>query len=481
MSVVLARIAHYARATPDAIALVSGDERYTYRQLWPTIDAAADELARFFAGRHGCVAVSLDNCAANVIIDLALICLGRVSAPLPRFFTPEQTRHALRDSGARWLISADGDGVTAQVGAGTVKVADTDCGDDRVALGTAKVTYTSGSTGAPKGVCLSQTQMEAVASSILHTIGARFAGVHVALLPLAVLLENVAGLYAVMMAGGCYNAPLPEDLGLSQPFKPNFVEMGQALVGAKATSVILVPELLRGMLMARAFGAMAWPKFEIVAVGGAKVSPDLLRAARAAGLPVYEGYGLSECASVVAVNTPENDRVGSVGKPLPHAIVKIDYDGEIIIGPRPFLGYAGGNASDGPVRTGDIGRLDDDGFLYVTGRKSNVIINSYGRNISPEWVEGELLAEPEIRHAIVFGEAQATLCALIAPTLPTMTCAHLSAAIARANARLPAYARVERFHTIAPLSVTNGFMTANGRPRRAALLDAYRALVEVKR
>ena len=478
MSAVLAAIARHAAQTPDALALVCGAERYSYKSLAAAIERSADALNEVIGAAPGCVAVSLENSAAWVILDLALIRVSRPALPLPGFFTREQITHALKDSGARWLVSANGDREPLSIASRSLRIKSLPGDLSRLPCGTAKVTYTSGSTGAPKGVCLSQSQMESVAQSIVDTVGAEFADVHAALLPLAVLLENVAGLYAVLLAGGCYTIETPSALGLADPFKPDFAQMGRTLVAVGATSLIVVPELLRGMLMARAFGAMEWPALKLVAVGGAKVAPDLIVSARAAGLPVYEGYGLTECASVVALNTPMHDRAGSVGRPLPHVKIKILDDGEIVVGPEPFLAYAGGATRRRAVRTGDIGRLDEDGFLYVTGRKSNVIINSFGRNISPEWVESELLAQPEIRYAIVFGEAQAGLTALVAPSVATMDLEHINAAIARANTRLPAYARVMQFLIVAPFSAAAGHLTGNGRPRRAALLETYRTLVE---
>jgi long-subunit acyl-CoA synthetase (AMP-forming) len=241
-----------------------------------------------------------------------------------------------------------------------------------------------------------------------------------------------------------------------------------------------VPELLRALLMVMGFTGTTFPHLNLVAVGGAKVAPQLLARAEALGLPVYEGYGLSECASVVALNTPAQRRIGAVGKPLPHLTVEIAPDGEIVVGPRPFLGYAGGETRDGPVRTGDLGRLDPDGFLRIDGRKRNTIINAFGRNIAPEWVESELLAQPEIRQAIVFGEAQAELGALIVPLAPGLGDDALAAAVARANLNLPAYAQVRRWQVRAPLDSAAGELTGNGRPRRDVVLSHHRPFVEAQ-
>ena len=133
-----------------------------------------------------------------------------------------------------------------------------------------------------------------------------------------------------------------------------------------------------------------------------------MTAARVAGLPAYEGYGLSECASVVALNAPGAVREGSVGRVLPHATLRIDEAGEIHVRGATMLGYLGEEgASPEEVATGDLGFINDDGYLYVQGRRKNLLITSLGRNVSPEWVERELLAHTSIGQAVVFGDPPA--------------------------------------------------------------------------
>lgn len=344
--------------------------------------------------------------------------------------------------------------------------------------GTAKITYTSGSTGTPKGVCLSLAQMETVANALVQALGAESAGVHLPVLPLGVLLENIAGLYATLLAGGAYHVSALAEVGMGRAFQPDFAVLAQKIAGTRATSLILVPELLRGLLAAKQQMKLALPDLSLVAVGGAKIDPALQMRARAAGLPVYEGYGLTECASVVALNTPAADREGTVGKALPHLDVAIDPDGEVVVGAATFLGYVGQPPQSGPVRTGDLGELDVDGFLRITGRRKNVIINAFGRNISPEWVESVLLARPEIGQAIVYGEGAATLGALIVPARAAVTPEALSHAVAAANAGLPEYARVARWTAVRPFDPARGELTGNGRPRREILLQTHADLIE---
>jgi len=472
MSAVIRAVGAHAAADSRRVALTSGASVLTYADLARAISGTANALGRHLRTSDA-VALQVDNGLSAVVADLSLVKLGVACVPIPKFFTDQQFSGAIRNSGATWMLSDTEFGEPVEVAGERLWLRRTDAQPISLPDQTAKISYTSGSTGAPKGVCLSQAHMERVATSIVARFGSEFAGVHTPILPLSVLLENVAGLYSVLLAGGQYNIEKPAALGCANPFKPDFAALGEALKRARTTSLIVVPELLRGLMAARAFSGVEMPSLNLVAVGGAKVAPDLLQTAHSLGIPAFEGYGLTECASVVAVNAPNSVRSGAVGKPLDHVAITIASDGEICVGPSGFLGYAGHAPHEGPVRTGDVGYRDDDGFLYVTGRKSNLIITSFGRNVSPEWVESELLAEPTIRHALVFGEGRPALRALIAPIFPNIAREQVAASVERANARLPEYARIADFSLLAPLSADRGELTGNGRVRRAALLAAH--------
>ncbi|WP_426015016.1 AMP-binding protein [Caulobacter sp. DWR2-3-1b2] len=480
MSSVLRAIDAHACASPDAIALSTPSATWTYAQLGEAVRHAATALFAFAPlVRPGApVAIQLANGPAWVILDLALIRLGWPSLPLPGFFTLAQRDHALADAGATLLIEAAEAGGQMVVAGAPIDVKPRRTAQVPLPTGTAKITYTSGSTGQPKGVCLSQAQMEMVAGSLVEAIGADYAGRHLPLLPLSILLENVAGLYTTLLAGGRYHVLPAAMLGLDNPFRPDLPALAGAIAAEEATSLIVVPELLRALLMVMTFSGARFPQLNLVAVGGAKVSSQLLSQADALGLPVYEGYGLSECASVVALNTPAARKAGAVGRPLSHLTVEIAPDGEIVVGPHPFLGYAGGALNTGEVRTGDLGGMDADGFLRIEGRRSNTIITAFGRNVAPEWVESELLAQPEIRQAVVFGEAQAALGALIVPLLPDMDEAAIARAVARVNQALPDYAQIKRWQIRAPFNLAAGELTNNGRPRRAVLLSRHSDFIQ---
>jgi long-subunit acyl-CoA synthetase (AMP-forming) len=252
------------------------------------------------------------------------------------------------------------------------------------------------------------------------------------------------------------------------------------LATSQPESIVLVPELLR-LLIRAAQGGHSLPRtLKFIAVGGAAVSRSLLDEASDLGLPVYEGYGLSECASVVCLNTPEHRRPGSVGRPLPHVRVGVDEQGQIIVSGAVMSGYLGDAPQHGlnTVATGDLGEIDADGYVYVRGRTRNIFITSFGRNVSPEWVESELAHEPAIRHAIAFGEAQPAVSALLSPARPDIPADALQSAVERANSRLPAHAQIRSWVRMpdAP-SFANGLLTANGRIRREQALTRYADLL----
>ena len=236
-----------------------------------------------------------------------------------------------------------------------------------------------------------------------------------------------------------------------------------AVSEAKATTCILVPELLRMLLAV----GKPLPTLHYAAVGGARVSPELLQAARSAGIPVYEGYGLSEAASVVAVNSPDAYKIGSVGKVLPHVDLRIEGDGEISIKTKQLDWY----------KTGDIGKIDKDGFLYIEGRKKNIYITSFGRNVSPEWLESLLTAHPAIAQTIVFGEGKPNATAIIVALNPDA----IPAALTQINQQLPDYARINDYIIATePFSLQNGQLTGTGRAKREVIYEIYSKQEAVK-
>jgi long-subunit acyl-CoA synthetase (AMP-forming) len=409
-----------------------------------------------------------DNGADWVAVDRAAQRSAVTLVPLPGFFTAAQLAHAVEVSRMDALYCADASMAQA-LGFSPAGLPDGMPWHRRTVAGRAgatrasKLTFTSGTTGAPKPVRLAAAEQWQVARSLGEVLRPLRLRRHLCLLPLAVLLENVAGVYAAEIAGAdCCVPPLAE-VGVHGATGFDAAACLGAIEKWEAQSVILMPQMLAALTGALEAGARVPRSLRFAAVGGARTARALLERARARGLPVYEGYGLSECASVVTLNHPGADRPGSVGQPLPHAQVRVER-GEIQV--RRRLQW---------LSTGDLGRFDDDGFLYVEGRRKNLLITSFGRNVSPEWPEAELVAGPSIAQAAVFGEARARLCAVLVAANDALSDAALERQVDAANARLPDYAQV-RGWVRAESSFTwqNGLATYNGRPRREAIWQAYR-------
>ena len=326
-----------------------------------------------------------------------------------------------------------------------------------------KIAFTSGTTGAPKPVRLTAREQWQVARSLCEALGPLRLRRHLCLLPLAVLLESIAGVYAAELAGAqCCVPPLAE-VGMRSEAGFDAVACLAAIERWKAQSVILLPHMLAALTTALEGGAQLPRGLRFAMVSGAHTARALLERARRAGLPAYEGYGLSECASLVTLNHPGADRLGSVGRPLAHAQVRIER-GEIQVKRQGRW-----------LPTGDLGRLDADGFLYVEGRRKNTLVKSLDCNISPEWAEAELVAGPAIAQAAVFGGARAHLCAVLVAASAALTDGALESQVDAANARLPECAQVRRWvRADTGFTWQNGLATAYGRPVREAIWETYR-------
>jgi long-subunit acyl-CoA synthetase (AMP-forming) len=485
MSRVTAALHMTALQRPTALALIDEHGALDYATVAAQSAALSHWLSHQGTQR---LALLADNSAAWALWDLAAMQAGITLVPLPGFFSDRQLRHVLTDAGIDTLISDDPARVT-RLGLTCVRPqqAQTQWVAGRAFEGTrltpvsalalppgiAKVTYTSGTTGTPKGVLLTADTMEQVATSLVAATSAGSEDHHLALLPLATLLENIGGLYAPLLTGGCTVLYGQAHVGVQGANGVDPARILACLNESQATTAITLPQLLQALVAARAAGGPVPAHLRYLAVGGAPVSTRLLDAAQECRLPVFEGYGLSECASVVAVNRPGVQRPGSVGRPLPHARVRIADDGEILVGGALFAGYLHEPHPPGEAwPTGDLGYLDADGYLYLTGRKKNLFITAFGRNVAPEWVEAELTAQPGIAQAAVFGEARPFNVAVVVPRLSAGE--PLAAALEAANRRLPDYAQVrELIIATAPFTPANGLATANGRLQHATIAYAY--------
>jgi long-chain acyl-CoA synthetase len=476
-----ARAAFTEADCASAPALSDGVHHLNRAQLQQAVDALATQLTD---SHVRVLATLLDNSLAWIVADRAAAQAGVVHVPLPVFFTPGQTAHALHNAGVDGLLTSPAHAggwsqaptLACTVAAMPLVLLRLPAQAVALPAGTHKITYTSGSTGTPKGVCLSQEAIRLVVAGLVQAMAPLAIQRHLCALPLAVLLENIAGVLAPLQAGALCIAPPLAKLGLvgSSSFDPAVFHA--AVLKYQPESVILLPQMLRAWTFYLIQARQRAPDcLKLVAVGGAAVGSHLLQAARACGIPAYEGYGLSEGASVQTLNLPGADKPGSAGRPLPHAGVRVADDGEIEISGSLFLGYLGG---DTLVRdwwpTGDLGQIDTDGLVHLRGRKKNLLITSFGRNISPEWVETMLCGESAIGHAVVFGDGQPSLCAVLWPLQAQLPDAALQAAVSATNATLPDYARITRWvRARAPFTPGAGMATANGRPQRNAIFTLH--------
>ncbi|MDO9623282.1 MAG: AMP-binding protein [Pseudomonas sp.] len=462
----------------ERIALREGQLQLSYQQMLDEVSRRSAYLTQLGTQR---IALALDNGIDWLLWDLAVLKAGLVCVPLPGFFSPDQQRHVLDSAGVDCLLGQDSPAFRdlgfVATAAGLLLRAQPQT--DELPAGTCKITYTSGTTGQPKGVCLdAHTQLQ-VAQSLVRASASCQVEHHLCVLPLATLLENIAGGYAPLLAGACVELlPMAEVglLGASRFDLPTFLG---ALQRVQPHSLILLPQLLLALVNAGERGLPLPASLRFIAVGGGRVAPQLLERADALGLPVFEGYGLSECASVVCLNTPQQRRIGSVGKPLEHLEIRLGPDQEILVkGPR-LLGYLGEAALQGDwLGTGDLGHFEE-GFLILHGRKKHQFITAFGRNVNPEWVEAELVQQLPIAQAWLHGEALPTNVAVLVPRFADSSDEDLATAVEQVNRQLPDYARVHHWLRAGqPFSSANQQATANGRLRRTALYQHYRSAID---
>jgi long-chain acyl-CoA synthetase len=164
-------------------------------------------------------------------------------------------------------------------------------------------------------------------------------------------------------------------------------------------------------------------RFQFAISGGAPLPRDLAEFFWGAGIEIYEGYGLSETSPILTANFPKHVKLGTVGAPVPATELRLAEDGEILArGPQIMRGYFNMPAatdevldSDGWFHTGDIGQIDDDGFLRITDRKKEIIVNAYGKNVAPAPIENALKSSQFIGQAVVIGDRRKVLSALLVP------------------------------------------------------------------
>ncbi len=492
--------------------------------------------------------------------DLALLQAGAVVVPIHATATDAEIAWILRETACRYAF-VDGHALSERVPAAAIhiwhfdgpkaipqeltepsreaypKVADTDL---------ATIIYTSGASGVPKGVMLSHRNIVSNIKAVLGLIPITAHHRVLSFLPLSHVFERMVS-YAYIATGACIYYPehqgtLMRDLRLCRPQyftavprvlekyyagiqhtmikKPALQQMifrwavrvGQAFHTGKGRSPgYTLQRLLADWLVFRRWRKALGGQVKGIMVGAAALSPPLARLFSAAGIPVREGYGLTENAPVVAFNGfgTGGYRFGTVGLPIPGLNVIIqqadaDGEGEILVkGPSVMMGYyrqpeasAETIDADGWLHTGDIGRIDPQGFLQLTDRKKDVFKISNGRYVAPQVVERLLMASPYIDNCLVAGADKAFVVALILPdfellqnwchaqgihwTAPQFMALHpkvIQFMQSQADSCcfcLPAYQRVRKIILVhEPWTDTGGQLTPTMKLRRGFLLQQY--------
>jgi long-chain acyl-CoA synthetase len=284
----------------------------------------------------------------------------------------------------------------------------------------ATLMYTSGTTGDPKGVMLTHANILSNVAACLEVEQLEPDDVNLCWLPLSHIYARTIDHYERLFGGTMIclaesAETVVANLAEVQPTHlscvPRFYEKVLAAVGSPDPAV--TSARLRSI-----FG----PRIRFLGSGGAPLPLSIEQTLRAAGLPILPGYGLTESSPVITFNRRDRNKPGTVGPALPGVEVKIGPDGEVLSrGPHIMKGYWKNPAAtaeairDGWLHTGDLGSLDADGFLSITGRKKELLVLSNGKKVVPTFIEGLLVADDCIDQAAVYGEGRHFLTALLVP------------------------------------------------------------------
>ncbi len=333
----------------------------------------------------------------------------------------------------------------------------------------ATIIYTSGTTGMSKGVMLTHGNLLSNCEDALEALGLNDRDATLSFLPVAHSFERTAGYYAVMMGGGTisYAEGLTQIAANLLEIEPTVVltvprlleviysrvmktvrsspatrqaMFNAALAAGKQAAecrhrgrpvpphIALAMAVFRKLVFARIRGLFG-RNLRYLISGGAPLPQEIFRFLAAAEVPIVEGYGLTEAAPIVSVNlTGGRTRIGTVGRALAHVEVKTADDGELLVrGPNVMKGYYHRDDdtreaidADKWLHTGDIAKIDAEGYIAITDRKKEIIVLSGGKNISPAYLETRLTTDPYIAQACVIGDRRKHLAALIVPNLENL-------------------------------------------------------------
>jgi long-chain acyl-CoA synthetase len=402
------------------------------------------------------VGIWAENSVPWLVADMGLLAAGAVNVPPHAPLAARQVHYELADAGVRWLFVSTreqlekvreirgelpalrgvvvfeqhGDTAEAHGWAGFLqrgrlalprRAAELARLEERVGPDDlATIMYTSGTTGKPKGVMLTHNNLLSNAAATDAAATRPPESVLLGWLPFSHIYARTVDHYLSIVAGVTLclaesAETVVQNLAEVQPTHlsavPRFYEKVLAAVAG-------LPPEERGRRLRAIFG----PRMVYLNSGGAPLPPPTAQAYGAAGLLVLQGYGLTESSPVISFNRREHHKLETVGQAIPGVEVKIAADGEVLTrGPHVMKGYWNNPRAtadairDGWLHTGDLGSLDAEGFLTITGRKKELLVMSNGKKLVPSHLEGLLLADPCIDQAAVYGEGRNFLAALIVP------------------------------------------------------------------
>jgi long-chain acyl-CoA synthetase len=357
----------------------------------------------------------------------------------------------------------------------------------------ATILFTSGTTGRPRGVMLSQRNLAVNSAITAETIGGDIEQMRLNVLPLSHIFARTCDLYTWLYRGTRLvlaenRETLFRDLQLVRPDGLSAVPYLYQRAADKVREIVRESDGGEAEEAAK-LKALYGGRMERLTSGGAPLSPETEAWYRDRGLPILAGYGLTESSPVISMSTQTVNRFSSSGRPLAGVDVRIAGDGEILNrGPNTMMGYWNDPAAtaaairDGWLHTGDLGELDADGFLYVRGRKKELIVLATGKKVVPTRVEGLLTGSPLIEQAVVFGEGQCGIVALIVPAACGLVEGIGSDAtrdryVAEINRCLKSAAHEEQIRHFAildrPFSIERGEMTPKLSLRREIIACNY--------
>jgi long-chain acyl-CoA synthetase len=412
----------------------------------------------------------------------------------------------------------------------------------------ATLIYTSGTTGEPKGAMLTHGNIAANVEACLRVVDLSPADTSLSFLPLCHIFERMGGHYAMLRGGVsiAYAQNLESVAADAQVVRPTvmtgvprFYEKVYARVmenaatqpplrraifhwGMRVSTEVVrrrfrgepVPALLalQARIADRLVGAKVRARvggrLRFCISGGAPLGPKVMEFFYAIGIPVLEGYGLTETSPVITLNPPGRARPGSVGPAVPGVEVRIGDEGEILTrGPHVMQGYFRNDAAtaaclrDGWFHTGDVGHLDADGFLHITDRLKDLIVTAGGKKVAPQPLEGRLKASKWISEAVMLGDQRPFCVALLVPNFANLEAqaaqhgwgtpsrealvrhpaarALIQSEIDALNVSLSPFETIKRFELLdRDLSAEAGELTPTLKVRRRVLQQKFHALIE---